>query len=90
MRPGSPILEVRVDLSAAMAQDCPPVFHFRLISTERAYLRSLSAGEGMVVRAGDPLGVATTLADEDAEGAAARPLRTMSVAIQVDPLGARR
>lgn len=86
LRPGTPIVEVRVDLSAAKAQDCPPVFYFRLIATERAHLRTIAAEAGAVLDVGAPLGVATTTADESADGPPARGLRTTSVAIQVDPL----
>lgn len=88
LRPGSGILELRVDLGAAKAQDCPPVFHFRLVATERAHLRALDVAVGDVLAVGAPLGVATTTPDEAADGAGARALRTTSVAIQVDPLAA--
>lgn len=90
LRPGSPILEVRVDLSASKAQDCPPIFFFRLIATERASLRALAVAVGDVVPVGGPLGIATSTPDEGADGPAARALRTTSVAIQVDPLSMQR
>jgi hypothetical protein len=86
LRPGTALLEVRVDLSASKAQDCPPMFHFRLIATERAYLRTLSVAPGDVLDVGAPLGLATSSPEESCEAAAARGLRTTSVAIQVDPL----
>jgi hypothetical protein len=86
LRPGTPLLEVRVDLGAAKAQDCPPLLFFRIIATERAFLRSLLVAAGQVLKVGTPCGVATTVADESCEGPAARSLRTTSVAIQVDPL----
>ena len=86
LRPGSPLLEVRVDLGAGKAQDCPPVFHFRLLSTERAVLRTLLPAAGDLLAVGAPLGVATSTADEPCDGPGARALRTTSVAVQVDPL----
>lgn len=86
VRPGTPLLEVRVDLGAAKAQDCPPLFFFRLIATERAYLRSLAVAPADVLEVGAPLGVATTTQDEGYAQPALRSLRATSVAIQVDPL----
>jgi hypothetical protein len=86
LRPGTPLLEVRVDLGAAKAQDCPPLFFFRIIATERAQLRSLNATHGAVFEVGAVLGIATSTREETAEGSATRVLRTTSVAIQIDPL----
>ena len=86
LRPGTPLVEVRVDLGAANAQDCPPMFYFRLIATERAHLRALTAAAGDVIDVGAALGLATSTPDEPHDGAPTRPLRTTSVAIQVDPL----
>lgn len=86
IRPGTPLLEVRVDFGAEKAQDCPPVIHYRLVSTERGHLRSWSAAPGDVLAVGAALGVVTSAPDEPAGGPAARALRTTSVAIQVDPL----
>ncbi len=40
LRPGVPLLEVRVDLQSDQAQDCPPLYFFRLIATERGVLRA--------------------------------------------------
>lgn len=88
LKPGTPLLEVRVDLGAAKAQDCPPVFHFRLIATERAHLRALLAAPGDQVEVGAPLAIATTSPDEPFAAPGVRALRSTSVAIQVDPLSA--
>jgi hypothetical protein len=85
LRPGTPLVEVRVDLGASKAQDCPPVMYFRIIATERGFLRTLDAVSGQVMAAGASLGVATTTAAEEFAGVSARPLRTTSLAIQVDP-----
>jgi hypothetical protein len=89
LRPGTPLLEVRVDLGTAMAQDCPPLVFFRLIATERAVLRSLAVAIGNVVEVGAPVGIATSTAVESTTGAPARALRTTFVAIQIDPLSRR-
>ena len=89
LRPGTPLLEVRVDLGAAKVQDCPPLMFFRLIATERAVLRSLWVATGAIVDVGAPIGLATSTAGESAAGAPVRGLRTTSVAIQIDPLSRR-
>jgi len=86
LRPGTPLLEIRVDLGAAKEQDCPPLAFFRIIATERAYLRSIAVSPSTVVDPGAPLGVASTEIDESVDGPAARALRTTAIAIQVDPL----
>lgn len=86
LRPGSPLLEVKVDLGEAQAQDCPPVYYFRLVSTERAHLRALHVAERAVVEVGADLGVATSTPGESADGAPGRPLRTTAILIQIDPL----
>ncbi len=89
LKPGTPLLEVRVDLGADKVQDCPPLFFFRIIATERAVLRSLSVEPGQLLDVGTVLGIATSTAGEAGEGAPARALRTTSVAIQIDPLSRR-
>ena len=89
LRPGTPVLEVRVDLGAAKAQDCPPLLFFRIIATERAYLRTLDVSHSAVLEVGARLGLATSGSDESIEGQPARSLRTTSVAIQIDPLSRR-
>jgi hypothetical protein len=86
LRPGTPLVEVRVDLGAGQAQDCAPQFFFRIIATERAVLRWLSITSAQIVAVGETLGVATSSVAEDAMGRPARALRTTSVAIQIDPL----
>jgi pyruvate/2-oxoglutarate dehydrogenase complex dihydrolipoamide acyltransferase (E2) component len=89
LRPGTPLLEVRVELGAAKAQDCPPLLFFRIIATERARLRSLNVSLGEVLDVGAKLGVATSDMNETIEGQPARVLRTTAVAIQIDPLSRR-
>lgn len=89
LRPGAPLIEVRVDLESDKAQDCPPLYFFRVIATERGVLRSLDVKVGDVVPAGGAIGIVTSTADETAQGSAARSLRTTSVAIQIDPLSRR-
>ena len=86
LRPGTPLLEIRVDIGSAKSQDCPPLSFFRVIATERAHLRSLSVALGGLMEVGAPLGLASTDRDESVDGQARRALRLISVAIQIDPL----
>jgi hypothetical protein len=86
LRPGAPLLEIRVDLDGTNARDCPAVILYRLIATERAYLRSLSVAPGDVLEVAAPIGLATTSLEEVFDGPPARALRTTPVSIQVDPL----
>ena len=88
LRPGSPLLELRVDLEETSARDCPAVIYFRLIAAERAYLRTLHVAPGDLIEIVAPLGVATSTLEEDAAGPATRVLRCSSVAIPVDPFSA--
>jgi pyruvate/2-oxoglutarate dehydrogenase complex dihydrolipoamide acyltransferase (E2) component len=89
LRPGVPLLEVRVDLEPDKAQDCAPLYFFRVVATERGVLRMLNVEVGDVVDAGAVIGAVTSTAGESAEGAPTRALRTTSVAIQIDPLSRR-
>jgi pyruvate/2-oxoglutarate dehydrogenase complex dihydrolipoamide acyltransferase (E2) component len=89
LRPGVPLLEVRVDLDSDKAQDCSPLYFFRVIATERGVLRALNVAVGDVVDAGAVIGAVTSTASESTEGTATRALRTTCVAIQIDPLARR-
>lgn len=89
LRPGVPLLEVRVDLDSDQVQDCPPLYFFRVIATERGVLRALHVASGDRVAAGTAIGTVTSTADEPLTGPATRALRTTSVAIQIDPLSRR-
>jgi hypothetical protein len=86
LRPGAPLLEVHVDLDGSNARDCPAAIVYRLIATERAYLRRLSVVAGDVLEVAVPIGLATTSLEEAYDGAPVRALRTTAVSIQVDPL----
>lgn len=88
LRPGTPLLELRVDLGAGQAQDCPPVIHLRIVATERGHLRAWSAAAGDLLEVGARIGLATSSPDEPVDGAPARALRSTAVVIQIDPLAA--
>ncbi len=81
LAPGTPLVDVRVDLSDAAAQDCPPVSWFRVVCGERCVLRALNAAEGSEFAPGARLGLASTAADEAATGDPARPARLTIVGI---------
>jgi len=89
LRPGTPLMEVRVDLGSQQAQDCPPVYFFRIIAIERGVLRSLNVAAGARVEVGQTMGLVTRSAGDSTDGEPARALRTTSVAIQIDPLSGR-
>jgi hypothetical protein len=86
LRPGTPLMEVRVDLDEANARDCPATIFYRLIATERAYLRTLLVAPGDIIEGSASFGLATTIPDEALQAPAARALRTTSVSIMVDPI----
>jgi hypothetical protein len=86
LRPGTPLLEIRVDIGSAKAQDCPPLSFFRIIATERAHLRSLRVEPGSLLESGALLGLASTDRTDSVDGAPTRALRLTSIAIQIDPL----
>jgi hypothetical protein len=86
LRPGTPLLEIRVDIGSAKAQDCPPLSFFRIIATERAHLRSFRVVPGGLLEAGALLGLASTDPTDSVDGSPTRSLRLTSIAIQIDPL----
>jgi hypothetical protein len=71
---GTPLLEVRVDLSEVAEQNCAPVFFFRMVAAEPAWLRSLEVKAGERRDVDGRLGVASSSRDEPSN-ADARPLR---------------
>jgi hypothetical protein len=78
---GGKLLDLTIDLSAAVPHDCPPVGHFRLIARDRVWLRRLDAAAGDERPAGASLALFTTDPDEPLEGPPARQLRMATVAI---------
>jgi hypothetical protein len=78
---GSKLLEVRVDLSGAAPQDCPPIFYFRVVSNERGWVRRLSASVGEEKGVGEVLALVSTGPDEPLDGPPARSLRVSNAAV---------
>ena len=72
---GAKLCDLTVDLSAAAAQDCPPISHFRLVLRERLWLREVAAAPGNEVAVGATLMRFTTAPDEPLDGAPAREAR---------------
>lgn len=81
LAPGSKLADLRVDLSATMAHDCPPVTFFRLVLREKAWLRRLAPQPGQLVAVGEALAWFTTTAEEDDQGEPSRPPRMAAAAI---------
>lgn len=78
LAPGTPLIDVRVDLSEAAAQDCPPVSWFRLVCREHGVLRALTAAEGSELAPGARIGLVTTTPDEASTG---EPMRAARVTV---------
>jgi hypothetical protein len=85
LSPGSKLFDIRVDLSAAATQDCPPVFSFRVVSRERAWVRRLDATVGDVKEVGEILLLLSTEPAEPLDGPPARSLRVATAGIMNEP-----
>jgi len=79
---GTPLLDIRVDLTGIAAQDCAPIFHLRLIVGEPATVDRLDVAKGQVVRSNDVIGAARAAN----HGAGERPLLTSVIEVPFDPL----
>ncbi len=78
---GSRLLDVRVDLSAVAAQDCPPIYFFRLVARERGWVRKVCARVGEERGVGDLLALISTDPEESLDGPPARALRIASASV---------
>jgi hypothetical protein len=85
IRPGSRLLDVRVDLSAVAPQDCPPVYSFRVVSRETGWVRQLTAAVGEVKETGALLALISSDPAEPLDGSPTRPLRTTAAGIIAEP-----
>ncbi len=72
---GARILDLSVDLSAAVAHDCPPISHYRIVLRERAWLRRLCVKPGAQVAADEVLAQFSTDPDEPLDGEPGRAVR---------------
>ena len=77
---GGALLDLRIDLSGGIAQDCPPVSTCRIVLREGAWLRRRIARPGENVPA-DALALLATNPDEPLDGPPARDIRMTVAAI---------
>jgi pyruvate/2-oxoglutarate dehydrogenase complex dihydrolipoamide acyltransferase (E2) component len=80
---GAGLLEVRVDLTEVAAQNCAPVFTFRMVSAEAGWVRDVAVQAGDTCPVGARLGLVSTESGEPVAPVRRRPLR-VSVATIVE------
>ncbi len=81
LKPGMKILDLRIDLSAVAAHDCPPVSFFRIIFRDRAWLRRLSVADGDTREVGSELALFSIEEDEPVNGNPVRSARFTTAGI---------
>jgi len=78
---GAKLLDLKVDLTAGAAHDCPPISYYRILLRERARLTALGVSCGDEPLVGAELARFASLAPETGEGAEGRPARVAIAAI---------
>lgn len=86
IEPKSRLFDVCVDLGATAPQDCPPIFHFVIVSLEGGWVGGRPVSEGDIVEVGHTMLTVTTGAERLPPEPSLRNLRVATAAIQVDPL----
>jgi pyruvate/2-oxoglutarate dehydrogenase complex dihydrolipoamide acyltransferase (E2) component len=81
VKTGSKLLDVRVDLSSAFAQDCPPISYYRVVMRENAVLREVRAAAGTTPKVGDVIAVFSSTPDEPLDQPAQRVIRVATAGI---------
>jgi hypothetical protein len=81
LKPGAKLLDLSVDLSAAFAQECPPISFFRVILREPAVLRQIGVAPGQHCELGEVLALFSSTGDDPIEGAADRAVRLATAGI---------
>ena len=76
LQPGAKLIDLKVDLSVAVAHDCPPVTYHRIALRDRAWLRRVLVGIGDEIPVGAPLLILSTDPEESLDAAAGRAART--------------
>jgi pyruvate/2-oxoglutarate dehydrogenase complex dihydrolipoamide acyltransferase (E2) component len=66
--PGAKLFDIIVDLSLAVAHDCPPVSHYRMVVRDRAWLRKILVRAGDEIPVGAPLAILSTEPEEMLDG----------------------
>jgi hypothetical protein len=64
---GHALPEVAVDLSNTVPHDCPPIFHYRVLLREAAWVQKLLVRREQLASVGTTLSILTTTADEPVE-----------------------
>lgn len=75
LKAGSKILDLMIDLSTAVAHDCPPISYYRLVAREHVWLCRLHAEPGDRMAPGALIALFSTSPEEDPEIPPSRPLR---------------
>jgi hypothetical protein len=81
---GTPLCELRVDLAAGAALDCPPFFHSRLVSVEAGTVLEIGTRKGDLVQIGDAL--LLLVPDGATRPATSRSLRIQYYRVLAEPL----
>jgi hypothetical protein len=81
LNPGAKLVDLRVDLSAVVAHDCPPVSLYRIALRERVWLRRLDVAADAAINVGDRIALLTTSADEPLDATPVRSVRVTVVGI---------
>lgn len=76
LQPGAKLVDVKVDLSLAVAHDCPPVTYHRIALRDRAWLRRVLVRPGQEIAVGAPMLILSSDPDEDADAPPGRAART--------------
>jgi len=81
LKPGAKLLDLSVDLSAAFAQECPPISFFRVILREPAVLRRIDVVPGQHCAIGTVIALFSLTPDDPVDGPADRPVRLATAGI---------
>jgi hypothetical protein len=85
VKAGDKILDLSIDLSAAFAQNCPPISYFRIVSRETVNLRKFLVGAGDSCEPGATLAIFSSEPDEPMDGPVTRSLRVSLAGILYQP-----
>jgi hypothetical protein len=75
VRLGSKLVDLIVDLSAAVPHDCPPISYYRLLTQESACLRRIDVGRGGSIAPGTVFALFSTDPEESLDSKPARQIR---------------
>jgi hypothetical protein len=81
LMPGTKFCDLRIDLSAVAAHDCPPVSFFRIVFRDRAWVRQLDVASGDTRIVDAELALFSTVQDEAVNSTAARSARFSTAGI---------